>query len=476
MEEHCGKMGGFVQKSRVTFIARQPPLDAMNGLFDRELLPLVSAAGRGEGSRADDAFQKIVERYVNLVHVSALRQVRDFALAEDVTQAVFIVLWNKSATVRDAAALPAWLLSVTHWVARDAIKRRTIRHRHEQQAAALNGTNAMNTDASVDFNVLAANLDGALNRLPPADRSIVAMRYLSGRSFKEVSESMGISEEAARKRSSRALERLRDLLSKHGVHSAADLLENSLAQLALLPAAVSTGALTEKIVAACHGSAGASATAAALSKTAQLVITMSKIKTAAVVATALVLALAGTSAVVSFKMAAKSDTLAVPTQKVPLNANGEPMSPAKAAQMTAWKNASAKNLKQIGLALELYANDNRGKYPDNFGTLLLLVSLPPNSFVSRGSHDTPATGPTRRVMAANLTAGGHCSYSYLAGKLTEDLPPNAVLAYEDPTIWPDGAYVLYADGSVAFEKPEIVRQIADRAAAGDAVISRPTSP
>jgi hypothetical protein len=302
------------------------------------------------------------------------------------------------------------------------------------------------------------------------------MRYLSGRSFKEVSESMGISEEAARKRSSRALERLRDLLRKHGVHSAADLLENSLAQLALLPAAVSTAALTEKIVAARHGSAGASASAAALSKTAQLVITMSKIKTAAVVASAVVLALAGTSAVVSFKMAAKSDTLAVPTQNVPLNANGEPMSPAKAAQMEAWKSASAKNLEQIGQALELYANDSKGKYPDNFGSLLLNVDLRPNSFVSRGSHDTPATGPTRRDMAKELIAGGHCSYSYLAGKLSQYLPPSAVLAYEDPTIWPDGAYVLYADGSVAFEKTEIVRQIADRAAAGDAVVTRPTLP
>ncbi|MGA2231275.1 MAG: sigma-70 family RNA polymerase sigma factor [Tepidisphaeraceae bacterium] len=308
-------MGGFVQKSRVTFIARQPPLDAMNGLFDRELLPLLSSDRRGEGSRADDAFRRIVERYVNLVHASALRQVRDFALAEDVTQAVFIVLWNKSATVRDAAALPAWLLSVTHWAARDAIKRRTIRHRHEQQAAALNGTNAMNTDASVDFNVLAANLDAALNRLPPADRSVVAMRYLSGRSFKEVSESMGISEEAARKRSSRALERLRDLLSKHGVHSAADLLENSLAQLALLPAGDSTAVLADKIVAACHGTAGASASVGTLSKTAQLVITMSKIKTAALVASAVALALAG-GVVVSVKMVGSGGWLEVPQQTV----------------------------------------------------------------------------------------------------------------------------------------------------------------
>src|ERR1700685_967848 len=97
---------------------------------------------------SQDACAGIVARYLNLVYASALRQVNEPGAAEDVTQAVFIVLARRAHTVRDGAALPAWLLAVTRYAARDSNKRWNTRLRHERESAAMmNRTDARDWDA-----------------------------------------------------------------------------------------------------------------------------------------------------------------------------------------------------------------------------------------------------------------------------------------------------------------------------------------
>src|SRR4051812_5047635 len=82
------------------------------------------------------AFRKLVERYAGLVFSSARRQVRgDEHLADDVTQAVFIVLARRAGSISDAAALPAWLIKTTFFVTRDLLKMQARRRRHERKAA-----------------------------------------------------------------------------------------------------------------------------------------------------------------------------------------------------------------------------------------------------------------------------------------------------------------------------------------------------
>jgi RNA polymerase sigma factor (sigma-70 family) len=181
--------------------------------MERADAELIDEYGRGPHM----AFADLVRRHVDLVYAAALRRTVDPGLAEDVTQAVFIVLSKKWRALRSHATVAGWLLVVTRHVARRALRSRRRRDRHERAAAAARPEITSMDRGEAERAELASMLDEALVRLRAADRDAIALRYLEARSLADVGRTLGISEEAARKRVARGIDRVRQSVARRGL-------------------------------------------------------------------------------------------------------------------------------------------------------------------------------------------------------------------------------------------------------------------
>lgn len=164
--------------------------------------------------RAEDAFAEIVRRHIDLVHSAAVRQVRSPELAEEVAQAVFIELARNARRLPPRTVLAAWLYQVTSRRAIDVVRREAGRRLREQTAQELQAMNA----TAEDWAHIEPLLDDAMEALEETDRIAVLLRYFQNKPLREVGQAMGVSDDAAQKRVSRAVERLRAFFAQRGVN------------------------------------------------------------------------------------------------------------------------------------------------------------------------------------------------------------------------------------------------------------------
>ena len=166
-----------------------------------------------EGSQG--AFTELVGRHMDLVHTAAMRQLRDPHLAEDVSQRVFLILAKKARAVRRERSLGAWLYNATRYACLDALKQRDRRRRHERKAAEMatreNRERGSARGENTDWDNVEPMLDAAMSGLSGTDRQLLVMRYWESRTTDEVAGTLNVSSDAAKKRVSRALERLCEL-------------------------------------------------------------------------------------------------------------------------------------------------------------------------------------------------------------------------------------------------------------------------
>jgi uncharacterized protein (TIGR03435 family) len=165
---------------------------------------------------SEEAFHALVERYAGMVYHTALRQLGNPHAAEEVAQAVFIILARKAATIRRQTTLYGWLFRATRFAVLNQRRQEKNRARREQEAYAMQSA-SNSDDLNPVWEQITPHLDDALDKLPVMDRELVMIRYFGNKSHKEAARTLGVSEDVVRKRLSRAMEKLRVIFVRRGV-------------------------------------------------------------------------------------------------------------------------------------------------------------------------------------------------------------------------------------------------------------------
>ena len=181
-----------------------------------------------------DAFREIVSRHAGMVYSAALRHLGTSDLAKDVAQSVFSDLAKQAGAIagrlRSGASLCGWLYQSARYAALNERRRERRRAARERDAMERMQDSA---EGAGDWKVIAPVLDEAMEELQAEDRGVLLLRFFRRLDLRAVGEELGISDDAAQKRVSRAIERLREGLSKRGFKVAAGGLALSLKQNAL---------------------------------------------------------------------------------------------------------------------------------------------------------------------------------------------------------------------------------------------------
>ena len=157
-------------------------------------------------ARDPQAFEAIYDRFSRLVYGVALRVLGDQAAAEDVTQAVFLKLWNAPDAYREGN-LTAWLVRVTRNRALDVVRARAAHPQVELSEALPEKTDALE-------DAVFARLDGAavrraLAQLSWNERSLIELGFFAGLTHQELARRTGTPLGTVKTRIRAALRKLR---------------------------------------------------------------------------------------------------------------------------------------------------------------------------------------------------------------------------------------------------------------------------
>ena len=306
-------------------------------------------------NNSETAFEELVSRRVGFVYSSALRQVRDPHLAEEITQAVFIILAQKAGRISDKTILTGWLFKTTRFAAlaqmraemKRSLRTATIKKEFQMQSEIQSAA----TDEI--WNQMSPLLDEALASLGETDRQAVLLRFIENKTLAEVGNYLGAGEDTARKRVTRALEKLRKFFTRRGVSSTTAIIAGAISANSVQAAPV---ALAKSVTAvAIAKGAAASTSTLTLIKGALKIMAWTKVKTAVVAGVILILATGTTTVIVKhYEHHSRAKLQWTPIEKQKFEAETSKL---------------VNQAKMSGLACFMFADANQNQWPKNFTQL-----------------------------------------------------------------------------------------------------------
>jgi RNA polymerase sigma factor (sigma-70 family) len=214
----------------------------MSSMDDMQLL-------REYASRnSEEAFATLVSRHIDLVYSAALRHVGNHHQAQEISQAVFVILARKARSLSAGTVLAGWLFRTARLTAANYLRTEIRRARREQEAYMQSDPTNNNGER---WREVAPALNDVIDSLREKERDAIVLRYLQGKDYRQVAATLGGSEEAAQMRVSRALEKMRKQFAKHGIATSAAALAGVMA--AQGAQAAPSGVATTVSAAAIHG-------------------------------------------------------------------------------------------------------------------------------------------------------------------------------------------------------------------------------
>ena len=312
----------------------------------------------------ESAFAEITARHTNLVYSAALRQLESPDLAAEIAQQVFIGLARGaqvlSRKLAEDASLAGWLCRSARNLSLNLRRDEFRRHSRERQAMAQHDPTP---ETLPDWEQVRPLLDAAMDELSETDYDAIVLRYYQQQDLRSVGRALGLSDDAAQKRVSRAVEQLRESFAKRGLTLGAGGLAAVISANAVqaapvgLAVAISAAAVLAAATVAATAAATATATAATtatVTAAAAKTIALTALQKAAIAT--LLAAAVGTGIYEVRQVVQRRQSNQAPPQRQAVQAN--PASPVAPAQPLARGSGELPPVVPISLAGVLVPAEN----------------------------------------------------------------------------------------------------------------------
>ncbi|HEX7178067.1 MAG TPA: sigma-70 family RNA polymerase sigma factor [Pyrinomonadaceae bacterium] len=174
----------------------------------------------------EESFEELVRRYQRPIAAYVYRMVGDYDSALDLTQEVFIKVYNSLARYRAEYKFSTWIYRIAHNSAIDHLRRHNMRF-EDLERSGEDGTSyekplassAPTPEQMSERSERRAEIEGVVQNLPPAYRELITLRHALDFSYDEIAEVTGLPLGTVKNRIFRAREAMREELSRRGITS-----------------------------------------------------------------------------------------------------------------------------------------------------------------------------------------------------------------------------------------------------------------